>query len=144
MANVEWSKIMFPPEAEKVQGKPKRDTKVMELFCSPLTKRYEQRRKISSWFYIFFKQRSLQPLSLLEPDQDTGHKMINTSKKLNNMSLAKYFLCSFSIFEKTILQGPHPSAVLLFTASFIQYFILVIICVPIVHKFNFLSTVVSM
>lgn len=38
VANVEWSKFMFPPKSEKIKGKPKRDTNVVEFLWPPLTK----------------------------------------------------------------------------------------------------------
>lgn len=56
LANVERSKLMFPPKAKKIKSKPERDSKVMELFWSPLPKRYKQWRKIGSRLYIFCEQ----------------------------------------------------------------------------------------
>lgn len=54
LADIKWSKFMFPPKAKQVQGKPKGDTNIVKLFWSPLTKMNKQRRKICFRIYIFF------------------------------------------------------------------------------------------
>lgn len=53
MPNIEWSKFMFTPKTEKVQGKPKGDTDVMKFLWSSFTKMYQQMGKICSGFYSF-------------------------------------------------------------------------------------------
>lgn len=40
LANVERGKLVSPPKAKKVKGKPKGDTNVMELFRSSFMKMY--------------------------------------------------------------------------------------------------------